>query len=298
MNRMNAATKLCAVIGHPISHSLSPVIHNAAYQALDVNMVYVAFDVPPEALPAALEGVRALGVRGLSVTIPHKEALLGLVDEATPTVRAIGAANTVVNDAGRLTAHTTDGIGGYRALATQLGDGRTYSFSGKTVLFLGAGGAARSLAFCFAMEHAPPARLLIANRTTARAEALARDIATATGVEAAGVAHDAETLAVLISGVDLVVNCSPLGMSPRVDETPLPREILERRAGLEVFDTVYNPLETRLLREAREAGARTAGGLAMLLHQAAAQVELFTGRPAPLEAMERAALAFWREREV
>lgn len=278
-------TRLCAVIGHPVGHSLSPVIHNAAYRAMGEDMVYVAFDVAAADLPGAFAGMRALGIRGFSVTIPHKEALLPLVDDLAPAARAAGAANTVVNDHGRLSALSTDGIGAYRTLCAYLAGGGMYPLEGKRVLFLGAGGAARSLAFYFALELPPPAEMIVLGRTLSRAEQLAADLRAVTGVPVRTGAHDHAHLRDVIPHVDLVINCSPVGMHPHPEPTPLPAEILALGRQPDVFDTIPNPPQTRLLREAAALGCRTAPGLAMLVHQAAAQVECFTGKPAPVQTM-------------
>jgi shikimate dehydrogenase len=278
---IGAKTPVCAVIGDPVEHSLSPAIHNAAFAALGLDAVYVAFRVLPARLADAIAGVRGLGIRGLSVTIPHKVAIIPLLDEVDELARWTGSVNTVVNDGGRLTGRSTDGHGALKAFEAA---GETCR--GRRVLVLGSGGAARAVAFAIARDAAP-ASLEILGIVPPEREKLARDIAEKTG---ARVAHGGmEALPRAMEAAEVVVQASPVGMHPKVDETLVPRSLL--RPGLVVFDAVYTPLETRLLREAREAGAKTLRGVGMFVHQAAVQFELWTGRKAPVEAMEAVVLS-------
>ena len=280
-------TRLFGVIGDPIAHSLSPAIHNAAYRAMGLDALYVSFRVP--AGSDAAEFIRRhadSGFEGLSVTLPHKLAALGAADEVDPVARSIGAANTVTVRDGRLLADNTDADAAVGELARAFrGLDRTDRtdptdpsdrLKGKTVLVLGAGGAARAVAWGLAARGR--SRVVIANRSRERGEKLAAELrAEFRPLDALGdLAYDA------------VVNTTPQGMHPDVDATPLPAELI--RPGSVVFDTIYNPLETRLLREAKERGARTVDGLGMFVAQGARQVELWTGRVAPREVMRRAAL--------
>lgn len=255
---------VCGIILHPAGHTLSPVLHRAAYEDLGIDAVYAPFDVPPERLEGAVSAMRALGIRQLSVSLPHKEGVLALADEVSDDARAIGAANTLTRAGDRIRAENTDWVGVVRALE------RHGSLEGGRALVLGAGGAARAVVFALnrlGME------ISITGRTPERVDRLARDLGART--------------ASLDDPHDLLVNATPVGMAPHVEESPVPRESL--RKGALVFDTVYRPLETRLLREARERGCRTQDGLDMLVHQAVEQVRLWTGKSPDAARMRRAA---------
>lgn len=260
------ATRLYGVIANPVAHSMSPAIHNAAFRECGIDAVYLPFRVDDVAqfIPAYQE----LPMDGYSVTIPHKEAVIPLLDEVEPLARRIGAVNTIVRRDGRLLGSNTDWAAAVHAIESSLAAGA--SLRGKTALLLGAGGASRAIAFGLA---AAGCRVFIANRTAERAVRLAADV----GCESVGLAD--------IGAVpyDILVNGTSVGMHPRIDATPLDPSLL--RPGSPVFDSVYNPLETRLLREARKAGCRTVDGLAMFVNQAAAQFELWTGVPAPCDLM-------------
>jgi shikimate dehydrogenase len=257
---------LCGIILHPAGHTLSPAMHAAAYRALGIDAVYVAFDVAPIALRDAVAGMRALGIRQLSVSLPHKEAVLALADQVSSEARAIGAANTLTRVGGELVADNTDASGVRRTLEPR------GPWPGKRATVLGAGGAAR------AVVHALCAlglEVAIVNRTRARAERLAAELGGRVGT--------------LDDAYDLLVNATPVGMHPRSDETPVPAGRL--LPGATVFDTVYRPLETRLLREARERGCRTQDGLEMLVQQAALQIRIWSGRDADPRVLRGAAEA-------
>jgi 3-dehydroquinate dehydratase/shikimate dehydrogenase len=262
------STRVYGVIANPVAHSMSPAIHNAAFHHCGIDAVYLPFrvDDPADFIPAYKE----LPVEGYSVTIPHKEAVIPLLDEVQPLATRIGAVNTVVARGDRLCGSNTDWSAAVAAIESGLPEGE--SLGGKTVLLLGAGGASRAIAFGLAERGC---RVVLANRTHERAVRLAADVA-CESVDLADVAS---------VPYDILVNGTSLGMHPRVDATPLDRGLL--RPGSLVFDSVYNPLETRLLREAREAGCRTVDGLSMFVNQAAAQFELWTGVPAPRQVMRR-----------
>jgi len=262
--------ELYGVIGDPIGHSKSPLIHNAAFRALGLDKFYVPFRVLPDELLGFLDDARALGVRGLSVTIPHKEGILARVTEAEDAVRAIGAANTLVFDGSKVCAWNTDCRAALDSLTAAIPGS---SLTGKRALVLGAGGAAKAIV-CGLRQAG--AQVTIAARTLARAEELASALdAQAVAWEAR---HDVRP--------DVLVNCTPLGMSPHVDATPFDAPALS--SSMVVFDTVYNPQWTRLLVDARAAGATVVTGIEMFVRQAARQFELFTGRPAPVEVMRSA----------
>ncbi len=279
MTPIDAKTQVCAVIGHPIGHSLSPALHNAAFAALELPLVYVAHDVLPGCVGRAMAGIRALGYRGLSVTIPHKVEAMEVVDQVDPTARAIGCINTVVHEGGCLLGSNSDGRGALNALR-QAGCDPT----GKNVLVLGSGGAARAIAMTLACE-APPARLEILGVEPDELERLVRDVQQRGQVPAGGARLTRATLCEHLGTADVLMHCSPIGMHPNEDASLVPAEYL--RPELLVFDAVYNPRQTRLLRDASAAGCATVEGLEMFLGQAAVQFELWTGVPAPHEVMRR-----------
>ena len=266
---ISGATRVAGVIGKPVGHSLSPVLHNAAYQALQLDWVYVAFEVADGAVPDALAAVRALGLVGLSVTMPHKTAAAHACDDLTPDAAALESVNTVtLAHDGRLAGDSTDGEGFLRSLRDASVEVRQ-----RAALVLGAGGAARAVALALARAGAD---VTIASRRTDSAVAAAK-VAGAHVVEwdaRAGAAKEAH----------LVVNATPVGMQR--DESPMPANALHE--GLVVADLVYHPAETALLRDARSCGAATVDGLGMLVHQAALQVERWTGLDAPVAAMRAA----------
>jgi shikimate dehydrogenase len=279
MRPISATTAICAVFGHPVKHSLSPAIHNAAFEELDLDYAYVAHDVHPAGLAAAIEGTRAMGYRGLSITIPHKVAALACVDHVDGVAKGIGCINTIVNDDGRLSGHNSDGRGALSALRAADADP-----TGRRVVVLGSGGAARAIAITMAAE-APPASLTILGVVPSELEALVRDVGQRGPAKVVGAALDQTSLAAALRGAEILLNATPVGMHPNVDATPVPARML--RAGMVVFDAVYNPRRTRLCADAEAAGARTVAGLEMFLGQAATQFELWTGRKAPLSVMRR-----------
>lgn len=267
------STRLAAVIGSPVRHSLSPAMHNAAFAQLDLDWTYVALEVRSGDVPAAMTGMRALGLAGLSVTIPHKAAVLSEVDEASDAAAAVGAANTVVPVGdGRLRGENTD-VGGFLAALADEG----FDPAGRPCLVLGAGGAAR--AAVHALAGAGAAEVVVVNRSRERGEDTA---ALAGRAGRLGTVADA-------AGVDLVVNATPLGLAGS-DPGLLPLDPVHLGEGQLVVDLVPNPAVTPFMAAARAAGARVAGGLGMLVHQGALAFELWTGQPAPLGVMRRAAL--------
>jgi len=271
MSSPTGSTRLAAVIGSPVRHSLSPVLHNAAFAATDLDWVYVAFEVAEGRAPEALDGMRTLGLGGLSVTMPHKEAVAAACDRLTEDAALLGAVNCVVPDGHELVGHNTDGAGFLAALAADGTDP-----AGLACVVLGAGGAARSVAL--ALVRAGAAEVAVVNRTPERAErAVALLGATGRVVDPGGASG-------VVAAADLVVNATSVGMgegSP--GETPVDPEAL--RPGQVVVDIVYRPLETELLREARARGATGMNGVPMLVHQAAVAFELWTGVAAPVRAM-------------
>jgi shikimate dehydrogenase len=264
---INADTRICCLIGDPVGHSLSPLIHNAGYQALGINYAYIPFRVSD--IRGAIEGIRALGIRVASVTIPHKTKVLKYLDKLDPLAEKIGAVNTIVNEDGVLTGYNTDGDGAIQALE------ETTALEGKKVILIGSGGAASAIAFGL---KAKGAKLVVLNRTEDKAKRLAKKV----NAEGFGGLNRLPE----ISSADILINATPVGMLPKTDQTVIPKDLLHNR--LTVFDIVYNPGETRLIAEARERGCAIVYGYKMLLYQAEKQFELFTGRQAPLPAMESA----------
>ena len=273
---INAHTQFCGVIGNPVEHSLSPAIHNAAFQKLGLNFVYLAFRV--EAIGDAIKGLRTLGnFRGASVTIPHKVAAVPFLDSVEPTARHIGAINTIVASGGTLAGYNTDTTGALRALRESVD-----ALKGQRVVMLGSGGAARAIAFALGTE-AGAEHVTILGIDDQERVALAQDLRSKTGMTVKESPFDERVLRKVLPDAHVLIHCTPIGMSPKVHETSVPATLLH--AGLTVMDIVYNPRETRLLKDAKAAGCRVIPGLEMFLHQAAAQFELWTNQAAPTDVM-------------
>lgn len=271
-------TKLCALIGNPVGHSLSPAIHNAAFAALDLDFAYLAFRV--EDVKSALAGMRALeNFQGLSVTIPHKIEVMKHVDEIRDLDRRIGSINTVINEGGRLVGLGTDGPGALKAIVDAGVD-----LDGRQVLMLGAGGAARAIAFTLA-QQGRLGQLALLDINEELLSQLNADLRQDTGAAIVTGPLHSEAVRKHAPDADLIINCTPVGMHPNINQTLIPAELL--RPAQVVFDIVYNPLETRLLAEARARGLRVIHGVEMFINQAILQFERFTGLPAPVEVMRQ-----------
>ena len=276
MQPISTSTQVCAVIGNPVGHSLSPAIHNAAFGALGLDFVYVAFRV--EDVEHALKGMRALeNFRGMSITIPHKTQAMAWVDEIAEVDRSIGAINTVVNEDGRLVGLSTDGPGALKALADA-----GVELHGKRVLMLGAGGAARAIAFTLSRRVAL-AELRILDIDRKVLDALVADLKNGTDIPLFGDPFTDTALSAAMGAADVVVHCTPIGMHPQVGRSLVPPELFQ--PGQVVFDIVYTPLETRLLADARQSGLTVIPGAEMFVNQAALQFERFTGQAAPAQVM-------------
>lgn len=264
---------LC-ILGHPVAHSVSPAMHRAALAALGLEGDYVPLDVLPQGLAAAVRGLPAHGFRGANVTVPHKQAVMGMLDEVAPDARTIGAVNTIVVTAGgQLAGHNTD----WRGFADDLA-ANALSVRGRAVAVLGAGGAARAVAYAL-------------GQAGAEVRVFARDVRRAAGLAGLGASvHALGALAdaMLLRDVALVVNASSAGMAPEAGATPWP-EGVAYPAGVPLYDLICSPPETRLMRQARAAGAQAVNGLGMLVRQGAAAFALWTGQAAPVEVMRRAA---------
>lgn len=273
---MDAGTGVVGLIGHPVGHSKSPEMMNRAFRACGLNFVYLAFDVLPSELEAAVRGMRALGFRGWNVTIPHKVAILEYLDEVEETAREIGAVNTVVSRDGRLIGYNTDCEGYLRSLVEETG----LELAGQRVLMIGAGGAARAVAY--ALAGAGVESITIANRTREKAERLAESLRRKTDARAVSLSE----LGRVAGDVTLLVQTTSVGMHPDSEAIPIDPSLLHDR--MTVSDLIYRPRKTLLLKEAEARGARIHGGMGMLLHQAALAFEKWMGRPAPLDVMREA----------
>lgn len=274
-------TQFCALIGNPVGHSMSPAIHNAAFAATGQDFVYVACQV--EDVAGALAGMRALGnFRGMSVTIPHKIEVMKHVDEISATDRAIGSINTVICDNGKLIGLGTDGPGALKALTDAAVD-----MQGQTVLMLGCGGAARAIAFTLA-NQTELAELVMLDIDENLLQGLSADLRSGTDKQIDSAVMSNATIAEAMAKADVIVHCTPIGMHPKENASLIPQALF--RAGQVVFDVVYNPLETRLLREAKAAGCITISGVEMFINQAILQFEQFTGIDAPAEVMRQVVL--------
>jgi shikimate dehydrogenase len=279
---ISGKTKICGLIGDPVEHTMSPAMHNAAFKKLGLDYIYLPFRVRPEELTQAIAGLKALNIRGFNVTIPHKVSVIPLLDGLDPLAEKIGAVNTVVNGGGGLRGYNTDATGFLRALL-----GRGVKPEDKNVVIVGAGGAARAIAYILAEKGA---HLTIINRKLELdwAEDIAQLILEDFGREVRVMELLPRKLAVALPGADILVNATSVGMSPAGGRSPVPARLLHRRTV--VFDVVYNPMTTKLLREARAAGAKTIGGVDMLAWQGALAFEKWTGQAAPLALMRREAV--------
>ena len=277
-------SKRLGIIGYPIGHSLSPVFQRAALDHFSLDATYQAWEVEPRQLAEFVQGLRSPDVLGINVTVPHKEAVIPLLDEVDDWATTAGAVNTIVNRAGRLTGHNTDGTGFLRAL----GDQGKFSAQGRCVLVMGAGGSAKGVSLALARRGV--SRITIANRNLERARRLAELIGRH-GPDSSAVPLLDDDLAQAAAMSDLIVNCTTVGMKHGPAETGSLLSARQIPARVLVYDLVYNPLETPLLREAAKAGAPVLGGLPMLVYQGAASFEHWTGKSAPVEVMMSAARA-------
>ena len=266
------------IIGYPLGHTLSPVFQNAALQHHGIDELFEAWPTHPDDLVAKVETFRADGFLAGCVTLPHKQAVIPLIDEMAETALAVGAVNWIINDDGRLVGHNTDSPGFLRAL-TELGE---FEPSGKSALIFGAGGAARAIVH--ALKSAGVATMTIANRTLTRAQELADDFSDGSLAIDSMALSDASLKQVSLAS-DVLVNTSSIGMDggPAPDASPVTHDMISPNAV--VYDAVYAPPITPLLREAERAGAKALGGSTMLLLQGAVGFELATGKPAPVDVM-------------
>ena len=276
-NHITGHTGLLCLLGSPVAHSVSPEMHNEACSQLGLDYTYLAFDVPEEKMPQAVEGLRTMGARGWNITMPGKNIMCKLADKVSPASEISGACNTIVNDDGVLTAYTTDGVGFMRAVAENGVD-----IIGKKMTLLG--GAATAILVQAALDGVAEINVFnVKDAFYPRAEEIVKKLNERTGCKVT--LHDysdSEILRQSIADSAILVNGTSVGMAPKTDNTIITDTTMFHK-DLFVFDVIYNPQETRLLREARAAGCKTSNGMYMLLYQGAASFELWIGQQMPVE---------------
>jgi shikimate dehydrogenase len=277
---ISGKTKVCGVIGDPIDHTLSPIMHNAAFEFLKIDYVFLAFKVQVAEVGKALGGMRALNIHGLNVTMPHKNAVIKYLDQIDPTAKTIASANTILNKDGKLFGFNTDGVGALNAL-----EQNGVKPKGKKVMLLGAGGAAKAIAYTLSQEAD---ELIILNRTPKPAIDLAELLKQKFSKKIAGDALSPKSVKENLADSDVLINATSVGMKPDANQTPVELEWL--KPDLVVMDIIYNPLETKLAKDAKLAGAKVVSGVEMLIYQGAASFEIWTACKAPVEVMRKAAL--------
>ncbi|MFC1953061.1 shikimate dehydrogenase [Chloroflexota bacterium] len=279
---ISGKTQICGLIGDPVEHTMSPAMHNAAFQEMRLDYVYLPFNVKSEELGRAIQGMRALNLKGLNVTIPHKVAVLPLLDSLDPLAEKIGAVNTIVNNDGILTGYNTDATGFLQPLLE-----KSIELKDKNIAILGAGGASRAVSFILADKGA---NLVILNRLEELewAEALADRISVSFNINVEPRELTRETLGRVIEKTAILVNATSVGMSPDIKKTPVSADLL--RSDLIVYDIIYNPIKTRLLIEAEAAGAEILGGIDMLVWQGVLAFEKWTGLRPPIKLMKEKAI--------
>ena len=274
--KIKGSTNIVGLIGHPVEHSFSPPMHNAAFDALNMDYAYVAFDVNPNDLKSAIEGAESLNIKGFNVTIPHKVDVMQYLDELDEVARLIGAVNTI--DFKNLKGYNTDGIGAVKAIE------EVTSIKNKNVVVAGAGGASRAISFYIAKYGAES--LTILNRNEVKAESLASDVSDSGLI--GEVAYDSiNAIGNYMEGADVLIDTTPLGMHPNINDEPIVKADMMDE-DLVVFDAVYNPNETVLIKEAIKANAKPVYGIKMLLYQGAESFKIWTGKTAPVDVMEKA----------
>lgn len=278
---VKATTGIYGIFGHPVKHSLSPDMHNSAFNTLGLNSVYVAFDIDPESIEEAARAIRVMGIRGINITIPHKQTIIPYLDEVSPDAKLTGAVNTVKNENGKLLGYNTD-VGGFlRAIREDL----DFSPEGNTLFLIGAGGAARAVLSAFCMNGG--AVVYITDIIKDKALELANQFkANFQNITIETVELDNQNLIEQkLNEADILVNASPAGMDG-VGSLDIPLTSLNKNAV--VYDLVYKPPDTSLLKEAKQLGHKASGGLSMLLYQGAESFEIWTGENAPVEIMKKA----------
>ncbi|MBQ8017752.1 MAG: shikimate dehydrogenase [Methanobrevibacter sp.] len=273
---IKGSTNIVGLIGHPVEHSFSPPMHNAAFKALDMDYAYVAFDVDPSNLKSAIEGAKSLNIKGFNVTIPHKIGVMDFLDGIDEVAELIGAVNTI--DFKDMKGYNTDGIGAVKAIE------EVTSIKGKNIVIAGAGGASRAISFYIAKYGADS--LTILNRNIDKAQKLARDVSES-GLIGNVKSDSINDINSYLDDADILINTTPIGMHPNVDVEPIATAD-HLHEDMAVFDAVYNPNETVLLKEAIKAGAKPVYGIKMLLYQGAESFRIWTGENPPVDVMENA----------
>ncbi|MGZ7116415.1 MAG: shikimate dehydrogenase [Methanobacterium sp.] len=271
-------TNVVGIIGNPVEHSLSPLMHNAAFEYLNLDYIYVPFLVTNEMLSNAISGAKSLNIKGLNVTIPHKTEVIKYLDSLDKSAELIGAVNTIKFDGYSAKGYNTDGIGAVKAVE------EVSTVKNKKVIVLGAGGAARAVSFQILMDGAKS--LVIANRTPENAVKLQDDLIKNLNADVRTVRFNKE-LEEAISDADILINTTPIGMHPNIDEEPMVKAPMMHE-NLVVNDIVYNPLKTGLLKEAEKAGAKPVSGLKMLIYQGMESFKIWTGVHPPLDIFKKA----------
>jgi shikimate dehydrogenase len=278
--KISGKTALFGVIGDPIGHTLSPAIQNAAFKALKMDCIFIAFKVMSNGVENAMLGVRGLGIRGLNVTMPQKNAVIPFLDEIDETALILGSVNTILNEEGRLRGFSTDGTGAHQAL-----EANGVDLAGKKLVLLGAGGAAKAIAFSLVKEVN---ELVILSRTPSKMDAIAQVITQKFNKKIAASLLSNTALQESLRDADILINATSVGMNPHPSESLVKPNWI--KPGLAVMDIVYSPLETKLAKDAKAVGAKIVNGLDMLVFQGAASFEIWTGKSAPAEVMKHAAL--------
>jgi len=277
--KINGKTQIYGIIGYPVKHTFSPLMHNACFESLGMNAVYLPFEVKPVDLKSSLSCMKSAGINGLNVTIPHKEEVLNYLDEIDKEARLIKAVNTIVIKNGRLKGFNTDGRGFVGSLKEEFG----ISPRGKSFFIMGAGGASRAISYSVALRGAK--RIVLVDEIKNKAIKLTGSLTSDTSCDAIAIKKDKRAMSELIRNSDVFINATSCGMKPS-DPKLIDPELLHR--GLAVYDLVYNPGVTKLLRDAKKRGARVTNGIGMLLNQGAISFKLWTGKRAPIRVMKKA----------
>ena len=271
---------MCGVIGDPIEHTLSPIMQNAAFEALEIDYAFLAFKVKATEVENAIRGTRALNIHGLNVTMPHKNAAIKYLDEIDPTAKAVASVNTILNKDGKLFGFNTDGVGALNAL-----ENNGVKPKGKKILLIGAGGAAKAIAYTLSQEAD---ELVILSRNTSPTTELANLLKQKFNKKISAVELSPKLMKEHLANANVLINATSVGMNPNANQTLVAPELL--KPDLAVMDIVYNPLETKLAKDAKLAGAKVVSGVEMLIYQGAASFEIWTACKAPVEVMRKAAL--------
>jgi shikimate dehydrogenase len=279
---LTGKTKVFGLLGHPVEHSMSPTMWNPALRDLGLDYVYVAYDVHPDDLKEAIEGIKALNIKGVNITIPHKENVMKYLDEIDPLAKKMGAVNTIKNEDGYLKARNTDAGGAKKALVDA-----GCEIEGSNILILGAGGASRAICFTLAKEVN---KIILTDIAEEKALNLAKEVRNKLDANIIGKKATDPILEGNIEDADILINATPIGMYPKTDNSPISKELLH--SDLFVFDVVYNPLETRLMKAAAEKGCKTLGGLDMLVNQGVLAFKWWTGKDPNKDLMKTQIIEF------